>query len=154
MLQTPTQLDLREDSSLSHAIWAALEKIGAKQKNHKELSQGSRHKLSLQLSGEIDGDNFSETVSCTISIGHEFERNTSTTPHLNSLLAFILSKLNQSTRDYLLRTIPEDFASNDQQLPSVDDSLTEQAELMLSKLRASKRVNSRAAVRVVHSIDN
>ena len=153
MLQQCSTVDLKNSGHLAHAVWAALEKIGGKQKQHKELLQGASHHVNLQLIGNVDGERFDESVDAVVSIAHDHERASSVTPQQSKLIAFILSKLNRSTRESILKNIPCEFVEHGQQIPEVDESIVQQSEKMLAELRSTKRVSARGAVRCEFSIN-
>jgi hypothetical protein len=62
-------------------------------------------------------------------------------------LAYILSKLNTSTRNRILNDVPQEFRQNNEQLPEVDAEMLNQAERLLNQLRQSKTVTARGNVR-------
>ena len=152
MLKQLTTVDLRKEGYLAHAVWASLEKIGGKQKAHDQLKKGASHQICLQIEGSVDGERFSQTIHSVIRIGYDCERKTSATPQQARLLAFLLSKLNQTTRDYLLRCVPDEFARHHQQIPPVDETIVRQADEMLARLRAEKRIQARGAIRCEYSM--
>jgi len=157
MLQTTTDLDLCEPTGespaelaqahLVHALWATIEKIGSKQKQHAFLERDASHSINLRLSGDIDGRRFSQAISSVTSIGCDLQKISSVTPALAQLTAFVLSKLNQATREHILKSVPVEFAANNQSIPHVDETIVTQASDLLGKLRAARQVTARAAVR-------
>lgn len=154
MLQTLTDLDLRQSTSLSSTLWAALEKIGSKQKQHTALDEGSSHQINLQITGDVDGRRFCETISSVVSVGHDQMKTTSATPQVAELIAFILSKLNRVTREHLLSEVPVEFAENNQTIPEVDEAIVRASSDLLAKLRSAKQIHARRPVRCQYVLDN
>ena len=138
--------------SHGHVVWAALEKMGQKELNAAQLVDGSRHRLSLRIDGNVDDLPFSQTVESMLSIGYGQEKASCATPQLPELVAFILSKLNHSTRHRLLNDIPEDFQENDQRLPASDPELLNDVKQMLKQLRQAKTIQARGAIRCEYAL--
>jgi hypothetical protein len=67
-------------------------------------------------------------------------------------VAAILAKLNQVTRNRVLRELPAEFAASGGMLPVDDDALVTAAEEMLRKLRAEHEVVARGAVRCEYKL--
>jgi hypothetical protein len=141
------QVSLEKNPSLAALVCAAMEKIGSKQLDHELLPEGSQHVISLTVSGDIDGQAFFQSFNSQLTIGHDHTKATSATPQQPQLLGYILGKLNQKTRDKILREIPEDFTNNDCVLPEVSQQLLTSASEFLKQLRSHKTVNARRSVR-------
>lgn len=138
--------DLSDEFELSSVVWSALAKVATKQVDSNQLEQGSKHDIQMTLMGHVDGIPFHQNVNSNVSIGYDQIRASSVTPELPRLVAFILSKLNQSTRDKLLKELPEEFSANDNQIPVSDDELVADAKVMLKRLRNKKMIDARGAV--------
>jgi hypothetical protein len=139
-------------SSLSHVVWAALEKIGHKQMQPKELEQGSSHEVSLHIQGNVDGEPFDQKISSILSVGFEQTKSSSVNPQVPQLIALILSKLNRATRNRILSDIPTEFCDNENQLPDISPVLVDEVEHMLKRLRRSKTVQARGPVRCEYTL--
>ena len=73
-------------------------------------------------------------------------------PQIPELVAYILGKLNSATRNRILTDVPEDFRENNNQLPDAGPVLLDEAKHMLKKLRQTKTVTARGAIRCEHSL--
>lgn len=139
-------------SSLGHVVWAALEKIGHKQMEPQELTQGSSHEVSLQIRGTVNGQPFEQTVNSILSVGFEQTKSSSVNPQVPQLIALILSKLNRATRNRILSDIPLEFGENENCLPEASPVLVDEVEHMLKRLRRSKTVQARGPVRCEYTL--
>ena len=137
---------------LRNVVWAAIEKIGNKEKQGNPLPQGSTHHVSLQIHGEIDGQAFCQEVNSIINLGFAQTKSSSVNPQVPELIAYILSKLNRATRDRILTDIPEEFIAAGSKLPEPRPVLVDEAKQMLKKLRTSKKINARGAVRCEYTM--
>ena len=132
---------------LEPIIWAALERVSAKQGCRDQLESGDSHEVHVRLEGDVDGEHFAQNVSAVLTVGHEQQKAASATPDQPRLIGAILAKLNATTREKILRELPEEFAASGGELPDVAPELTSSAEGMLRRLRAKKTVTARGAVR-------
>ena len=128
-------------------VWAALEKVGCKEKQLDDLQDGSNHDLALTIEGTVNGNTFRQALSSVVAIGHEQTRISSVTPQVPELIALILSKLNAATQNRLLDDIPEEFEENENQLPECDQELLQRTHEMLRRVRATKMVKARGPIR-------
>jgi hypothetical protein len=142
----------RELSPVTAAAWAALEKVASKEGGRDDLAAGARHVVRLTLTGEVDGMPFEQSIAGVLTVGHDQRRAASTTPAQPRLVAAILAKLNQVTRNRVLRELPAEFAASGGMLPVDDDALVTAAEEMLRKLRAEHEVVARGAVRCEYKL--
>lgn len=145
--------DLTSKFDLSPIVWAALNRVASKEVKHDSIEQGSEHEVQLSLIGQVDGMPFRQSLSTTVTVGHDQEKATSATPDQPRLLAFILSKLNEATRKRLLEDIPSEFSTHGEQLPDVDEALIQDAKSMLGKLRNKKTIRARAAIRCDYELN-
>ena len=132
---------------LSHMVWAALEKIGGKEKKPALLAAGAQHDVHLKLAGTVDGQSFEQSIHSIVSIGHAQQRASSVNPQVPELIAYILGKLNTATRNRILADIPTEFQENDHQLPDAGPVLVDEAKHLLQQLRQTKTVTARGAIR-------
>ena len=137
---------------LSHVVWAAMEKVGHKQLKPKMLAEGSRHMVALRVEGEVDGVPFRQSLTSVVSIGYEKEKSSSVNPQVPELVAYILSKLNSSTRNRILNDIPDEFVENGNQLPTPSPVLVDEARHMLKRLRQTRTVTARGPIRCEYSM--
>jgi len=149
----PTDVQVLDDFfPLSHVVWAAMGKVGQKQLKPKMLAEGSRHLVALRVEGEVDGVPFRQKLTSVVTIGHEQEKSSSVTPQVPELVAYILSKLNSATRDRLLNDIPKEFVECGNRLPTPSPVLVDEAKHMLKKLRETKTVVARGAIRCEYTM--
>ena len=137
------------------AIFHALAKFSAKESEslRGDLVAGEGYAVSLQISATVNGGESEELAAhCSLSVGHDNTRASSTTPDVNHLVAAILAKLNAVTRQAILRDLPEEFAKNDNQLPNVGKSAIDEAAAMLVRLRAKKEQTVRGSVSCRYAI--
>ena len=132
---------------LKDVVWAALEKIGGKQKDREAIEPDSTHDVCLTLSGTVNGEPFEQQLSSILQVGSDLRKATSTTPELPTLVAVILSKLNRVTREKLLNEIPDEFRENNQRLPNCNEDFVDQATRMLQRLRAEKQIQVKGPLR-------
>jgi hypothetical protein len=147
MVRLVTRQPISSLSSQGHVVWAVLGKIGNKQLKPQELSQGSSHKVVLHVHGTVDGRHFEQSIDSVLTVGFEQKKTSSVNPQVPQLLALILSKLNTATRNRIPADIPTEFAANENVLPKPDDSLVNEVEQMLLKLRRQKTVQARGPIR-------
>ena len=135
-----------QSSALRHLVWAALEKIGKKELDSKLLDEGTSHTVSMHIEGTIDEQSFSETIESLVSIGHQHQKTSSVNPQVAELIAWILSKLNRSTRNRILSDLPQEFEDRGG-MPESSQSLVNEVDHMLLQLRQTKTVNARGPIR-------
>ena len=141
-----------ERADLASIVWSAIGKVASKEHSRDELQPGSQHVVQLDVSGTVDGRAFQRNLNAVLSVGHDQVKATSVTPEQPQLLAVILSKLNQQTRDKILRELPDEFAENGGHLPDVEEELVDTVSTMLQSLRAKKRVQARGPVRCEYQL--
>jgi hypothetical protein len=137
---------------LSSVVFAAMEKVGAKQKKPDHLADGASHSVRMLIKGEVDGQLFEQSIVSIVSIGHRQEKSSSVNPQVAELIAYVLSKLNSATRERILADVPTDFCDNGMQLPESSKELVNSAKAMLKKLRATKTVTARGPVRCEYTL--
>jgi len=140
MTQPPTAMNV-----LEAALWAALNKVASKEGDRDELVAGGKHAVDLELSGKVDDQPVHYDVQAVLTVGHDQQKASSVTPDPALLLANVLAKLNHTTREKILRELPEQFAESDGRLPAVGSDLLAATNEMLKQLRAKRR--SRPAAR-------
>ena len=143
---------LTELSSLSHVVWAALEKIGHKQMQPQELEQGSSHEVSLHIHGNVDGQPFDQKINSILSVGFEQTKSSSVNPQVPELIALILSKLNRATRNRILSDLPTEFCENENQFADISPVLLDEVQHMLKRMRRNKTVQARGPVRCEYTL--
>lgn len=127
--------------------WVTLERVSVKEGSRDRLSAGATHDVDIRIAGSVDGLPFEQSIAALLTIGHDQVKATSATPDQAQLLAYLLSKLNGTTREKLLRELPEQFAEAGDRLPDVDSVLVEAAAVMLKRLRGKKSIQARGPVR-------
>lgn len=136
---------------LSSIVWAALEKIGQKQRQSDLIKDGSSHQVSLRIEGHVDGQPFSQTIESILNVGHQQTRSSSVNPQVPEMIAWILSKLNRATRNRILTDIPEEFKTNGG-MPESNPVLVDDAKQLLKQLRTCKTVTARGAIRCEYTM--
>jgi hypothetical protein len=116
--------------------WAALGKIANKEGSRAALKAGLTHKVNLAILGEVDGKRVGVEFAAELTVGQDSVRASSVTPAVDHILACIIDKLNKTTRERILRELPEAFAKNGDSLPEVEKPLIDAAGNMLARLRA------------------
>ena len=137
---------------LGHVVWATLHKVGQKQLKPAELEQGARHAVVLEIRGTVDGQAFIQSINSVLAVGYEQQKSSSVNPQVVELVALMLSKLNRATQKRILEDVPREFVENDRQLPHVNSRLVDQTDRMLTRLRRSKTVTARGAIRCEYSL--
>ena len=138
---------------VSPVLWAALGKVAGKEADRDGLEAGSRHEVSLHVSGDVDGRRIHQRIEAILSVGHDQQKATSVTPEQPKLIAAILSKLNAATRERILNDLPEEFEAEGQ-LPELDKELVVAAGAMLKRLRASKQITANGPVRCEYTVES
>ena len=134
------------------AAWAAVEKVAAKEGGRDDLtpahptSSTSRWRA-MSMARRWNNPSAAFLPWGTISPGDKLA-----TPAQPRLVAAILAKLNQVTRNRVLRELPAEFAASAGLLPVADEQLVTEAEEMLRKLRAEHEVVARGAVRCEYKL--
>ena len=91
---------------------AALSKATSSEPWRDELAEGTQHTCILQIAGKVNGRAIAPyEIKSTVTIGHDSMRNSSTGPNQGHLIATILSKLNDATRNAILRDLPAAYAA-------------------------------------------
>ena len=146
---------LLAQAGAANIIWHSLGKIAGKEAVRDDLSDGASHSLSLAISGEIDGDKFAPIkLTAYLIAGHASHRASTVTPDVPRLVAAILAKLNDRTREAILRDLPNEFEQAGNELPDVPDALVEKVEAMLARLRAKVTAAVRGAVSCRYAVQN
>lgn len=141
-----------KEASLANIAWKTLEKVAAKEQNRDEFVDGSQHKVNLEILGTVDGKPVFQRIASTLLIGHAQTKSSSVNPQVVELVAYILSKLNHSTRARLLQDIPTSFVENDFHIPEVDEELVVETRDMLKRLRRSVTVDARGPVHCEYEV--
>jgi hypothetical protein len=139
-------------SAVAAIAWHALLKTADKEACRDDLEAGSTHIVNLNVAGDIDGQAFDQHITAVLAVGHESTRATSATPSVDRVIASILAKLNEATREAILRDLPEVYAANGCELPEVPAAIAEKTSAMLQRLRAKKQIDVRGSVSVKYSL--
>ncbi len=136
---------------LRAAVFAALGKVAEDEGDRDELADGSAHRFSLTISGEIDGHGFGQSFAGALTVGHASQRASSTGPNQDHLLAYVLGKLNSATREKILRDTAAEFAAAGNELPTVDEAEISAARDFRAGLRQKVSQQVRGSVRVEYA---
>ena len=137
------------EQEVAAVLWAATDKVAAKELDRDRLQANETHRVRLMITGEIDGRTVHRSLHGTLSVGADQKRAVSATPDQPTLVALILSKLNEATRDKILTELPDQFAKLGT-WPEVSPKLVESAEQMLRSIRSKKTVKVRGNVRFAY----
>jgi len=124
-------MDARQQAAV---LWAALDKIAEKEGRRADLCEGASYDVALAIAGQVSGHPIERQATAVLSVGHGYTKASPSGPPAAHLLACILSKLNEATRQKLLDELPELFARAGG-LPEVEHDLVDAAERMLRRLR-------------------
>ena len=111
-----------------------------------DLPAGSKHRVKVLINADVDGYPFSDLWETQLEVGHDSVRAHSVGVTPGELLAYLLSKVNETTRQATLRDLSEVFAKHGK-LP-VDDLEVEAADAALQRLRQKKDQKVKGTVRV------
>ncbi|MBC8356985.1 MAG: hypothetical protein H8E66_33860 [Planctomycetes bacterium] len=150
MATTTLQPQLTEQE-LAAVLWAATDKAASKEADRDVLPANDSRQVRLMITGEIDGLTVHRSLHGTLMVGADQERAVSATPNQATLVALILSKLNEATRDKILADLPRQFAEEGK-WADVSPNLVESAEQMLRDIRSKKTIKVRGNVRFAYHI--
>ncbi|MBN2024058.1 MAG: hypothetical protein JW809_14845 [Pirellulales bacterium] len=142
-----------KDPELAAVLWHALERVAGKEGRRDHLTAGERYDLKLAITGEIAGQPIDAVrVAGILSVGHDSTRASSTGPKAELLLAHVLARLNERTREKICRELPEVFAREGNQLPAADPAIVAAATNLLARLRAKTEITARGPVSCPYTI--
>jgi hypothetical protein len=153
-MNSTLEFPAQEKTSLASIAWAALEKVAAKTAQRGDLAAGAHHHVVLTVTGHVDDAPFAQEVAAVLTVGHDQQRATSVTPELPKLVACLLSKFNEATRNRLLHDLPVEFEERGGTLPEVSTELVAAAEDLLRRLRAKKQIDVRGAVQCQYRLSD
>lgn len=151
MIKLAESTQLQNNEMLLHLVWAALEKVSKKELDSDALTEGSSHEVLLKITGTVDDEPVCETIASTVTVGYSRTKSSSVNPQIDKLLAWVLSKLNGSTRNRILLDIPAEFSETGE-MPESDPVIVEQAKYLLKHLRQIKTVNARGPIGCQYSV--
>ena len=128
-----------ESRERAAVLWAALAKIAEKESRRADLCEGASYDVALAVAGQVGGQPIEWQATAVLSVGHGYTKASPSGPPAAHLVACILSKLNEATRQKLLDELPEAFAKAGA-LPEVDKALIDAAKGMLRRLRSKDQV--------------
>jgi hypothetical protein len=132
-------------ANLAAVAWHALLKTADREAVRDDLSAGTAHTIDLAVSGTVDGEEFFEHIVGQLSVGHDSQRASSANPPLDKLIGYILSQLNESHRNAILR-LPALYAEQGCELPEVSPAIAAETDAFLKKFRAAKTAKVRGSV--------
>ena len=127
------------------AIWAAISKLGEKTGNREELSPGS-YDVDLYIAGQVNkGPVFRASYSGPLTVAEDTSVAPSHFPGGESLLlAVALSKLNEQTRNAVLRDVLADYSRGE--LPEAEAGLVETVKSTCKQIRAMHKAPRKGSV--------
>ena len=137
-------------------LWHSLLKVADKESGslRDDLAQGSAHTIKLLVSGTIDGRQVNQPINAILAVGHDSTCATSSTPALPLIVGHILAKLNDRTRQSILRDLPEYFQQMAARCLTCPRPSPKKCAAMLVRLRAKKTVDVRGSVSAKYSLSN
>lgn len=127
------------------ALWAILAKIASKEWVRGELPGGLACEYHLSVAGVVGGAPVATSAGGILTVGADQQKASSTGPKAEHVLACVLSKLNETTRDKILAELPEHFAKEGE-LPDVSALLMERTKQFLARLRNKKQITARGPI--------
>lgn len=145
--------EVHSAGAISPVAWQALSYVAGKESDRDALQAGATHTVDLILAGRIDGRPIEAlAISGRLNVGQDSVRASSSVPNCSQVLGWILGKLNQATREAVLRDLPAEFAGNGSSLPEVASGLVAQAEGLMAALRSTKQTAVRGSVKVEYAV--
>lgn len=134
-------------------LWAALGKVAAKEARRDLLREECSYPVNVIVTGRVVDVDVRKSIRADLTVGSEQTRASSRGPDNTHLLACILGKLNQKTREKLCRDLPEDFLKAGESLPDVELSLHAMAKSLLSRLRSKQSTTVAGSVSCRYQLD-
>jgi hypothetical protein len=139
--------------TLNPVALAVLNKVGGKEAWRDELTDGSAHTCKLTISGTVDEQPIAPyEIKSTVTIGHDSTRGSSSLPPLPVVVGMILMKVNEVTRNAILRDLPTMFSLEGYEKLGVPRDIAAATDAMLKKIRATKQVDVRGPVSCNYSL--
>lgn len=129
------------------AALVATAKAAGEDYQRDDLPAGAYHKVRLSLAAEIDGEaTITREWDGSVEVGHDSVRASSVGVKAGELLAYLVSRMNETTRAATLRDLADVYAAQGR-LP-VDETEVKAADEALSRLRQKVDQSVRGSVRV------
>lgn len=133
---------------------AVLAKMAGNEPWRDELAAGSAHTAELTVTGKVDNQPIEPVaIKSILTIGHDSQRASSSGPDTAELVGCILMKLNEATRNSILRELPAIYAEQGCELPVVPREIAAATDAMLKSLRSKKQIDVRGSVSCKYSIE-
>ena len=142
-----TASEARAEDRQQAIVMTTLGKVGAKHGRRELLQAGCTHMVKARVKAEIDGtplDPF--VIEATLGIAPDKTQSRSTAAPVESVVGFLLEQLSKKKREELLRSLPEQYAAADCQLPEISGARIEEARGLLGRLRSSTESTVRGDV--------
>ena len=139
-MPTALSTSVTDKSAINAVAWATLAKAASKESNRDDLASGSSHTVNLKIDGDVDGTPFDQSLSAVITVGRDSVRAINATPSVSHVIASILAKLNSTMRKVILRNLPEEFERAGCALPQVPNTLVNETDQILKRLRAKRQI--------------
>lgn len=153
--QQPTVTRGTTGDVLPAVAWHAVAKIAEKEMAKGELrnrfEEGASYAAEINVSAIVGGEVFEATADTVLTIGHDSERAASQTPNPAGLIAYLLGKMNEATRESVLRELPGQFTELGD-YPAVSSDVEKATAEMLKKIRAAKRGPVRGQVKCQYAM--
>lgn len=133
-------------NELKAVCWAVLNKTSAKELRRDDLGAGQTHEAHVAIAARIGGQKVEQIIEGSLSIGHDTQRASSSGPKPADVLGVVLDKLNDATREAILRDLPEQYAAAGNQLPPIAKARQAEAKQLLERLRNKSTEIARGAV--------
>jgi len=125
------------------AVSKSLEKASRRD----DIADGTNCVVDLMIAARINnGPVWRHTATCDFSVGHTSERASSTISGMNKLLAYVMGKLNEATREAILRDLVGEYQTAGCEFPDSPKEIESATENMLKQIRACKKQVVRGTV--------
>lgn len=125
------------------AVSKSLEKIGRRD----DIADGTNCVVDLMIAARVNnGPIWRHAATCDFSVGHASERAASTISGMNKLLAYVMGKLNEQTREAILRDLVGEYQTAGCEFPDSPKEIESATENLLKQIRACKKQVVRGTV--------
>lgn len=146
MAKSEPKSEPMQEKERTAALWAALAYVAGKEARRDELADGAVYECKLSIAGQVGDQRVDVPVEATLHVGHPSQRASSSGPSTEHLVACLLSRFNERTRERIVRGLPEEFAAHDGKLPEVTSAQLDAAKGLLARLRVKTTVTQRGPV--------
>ena len=128
-------------------VAAALGKFAARHTDRDAMPDDAEYNVDIAIAAKVDGEPYTAEIAAGVHVGRLSTRASSVGHSQDHLIAAILAKLNTTTRDKVLRDLPDEFERVGG-LPPVTDEALAAVEAFRKRLRAKVSQQVRGSVKV------